>query len=66
MIVARANRQGVTKLKVRAELDALRIANGVEFPKNYRPKSQGQHGGRGGKQDATPNEDYDDDDRDIL
>ena len=62
MIVARANRQGVTKLKVRAELDALRIANRVEFPKNYRPKSQGEHGGSGGKEDATVGDDGDDDD----
>lgn len=61
MIVARANRQGVTKLKVRAELDAMRIANGVEFPKNYRPKSQGRHGGRGGKEDATAGDDGDGD-----
>lgn len=44
-IVTRSNRQGVTKLTVRAELDAMRIANGVEFPRNYRPKSQGQQGG---------------------
>ena len=43
-IKARAHRHGVTKLKVRAELDAMRIANGVEFPSNYRPKSQGQQG----------------------
>jgi len=64
MIVARANRQGVTKLEVRAELDAMRIANGVEFPKNYRPKSQGQHGGRGGKEDTTVGDDGDDDDDD--
>lgn len=63
-IVARANRQGVTKLTVRAELDALRVANGVEFPKNYRPKGQGQHSGRGGKQDATPHDDDDDHDDD--
>jgi hypothetical protein len=53
-IVARLNRQGVPKLKVRAELDAMRIANGVEFPSNYRPKSQAQHDGT---RDATPNED---------
>jgi hypothetical protein len=53
-IVARSNRQGVPKLKVRAELDAMRIANGVEFPSNYRPKSQAQHDGT---QDATPNDD---------
>jgi hypothetical protein len=46
-IVARSNRHGVAKLKVRVELDAMRIANGVEFPKNYRPKSRGQ-------QDTTP------------
>jgi len=63
-IVARANRQGVTKLTVRAELDALRVANGVEFPKNYRPKGQGQHSGHGGKRDATPDDDDDDDDDD--
>jgi hypothetical protein len=50
-IVARSNRQGVTKLKVRAELDALRIANGVEFPCDYRPKTQAQHDGT---QHATP------------
>jgi len=55
-IVSRANRQGVTKLKVRAELDAMRIANGVEFPTNYRPKSQGKHGERDGKEDATPSD----------
>lgn len=60
-IVARANRQGVTKLTVRAELDALRVANGVAFPKNYRPKGQGQHSVRGGRQDATPDDDDDDD-----
>jgi hypothetical protein len=50
-IKARAHRQGVTKLKVRAELDAMRIANGVEFPSNYRPKSQGQQGELDGKED---------------
>lgn len=65
MIVARANRQGVTKSKVRAELDTMRIANGVEFPKNYRPKNQGQHGGRDEKEDATVGDDGDDND-DIL
>ena len=65
-IVARANRQGVTKLKVRAELDAMRIANGVEFPKNYRPKSQGKNAGRDGKQNATPDDDGDDDNDEII
>lgn len=49
-IVARAHRQGVTKSKVRAELDAMRIANGVEFPSNYRPKGQGQQGEPDGKE----------------
>ncbi|KAM0700862.1 hypothetical protein Q7P35_012584 [Cladosporium inversicolor] len=63
-IVARANRQGVSKLTVRAELDALRVANGVEFPKNYRPKGKGQHSGRGGKQDAARNNNNDDHDHD--
>lgn len=57
-IKARAHRQGVAKLKVRAELDAMRIANGVEFPSNYRPKSQGQQGELDGKED--------DDDDEIL
>ncbi|GAB7334295.1 hypothetical protein MBLNU13_g06327t1 [Cladosporium sp. NU13] len=51
-IVARSNRQGVAKLTVRAELDAMRVANGVEFPKNYRPKSQGQRGGIDGKDEV--------------
>jgi hypothetical protein len=59
-IVSRANKQGVTKLKVRAELDAMRIANGVEFPANYRPKSQGKKAERDGKGHATLVDDDDD------
>lgn len=42
---SRANRQGSTTSEVRAELDATRIANGVEFPNNSHPKSQGKHSG---------------------
>jgi hypothetical protein len=55
-IKSRAIRYGVTKGEVRAELDAMRIANGVEFPKNYRPKGQRQPG-EPGKDDATPSDD---------
>lgn len=59
-IKSRANRQRVTKTIVRAELDANRIANGVAFPKNYRPKIQAQHGEEDGKNVATPNDDGND------
>jgi hypothetical protein len=55
-IKSRAIRHGVTKREVRAELDAMRIANGVEFPKNYRPKGQRQPG-EPGRDDATPSDD---------
>ena len=53
---ARTQTWCVTKLKVRAELDAMRIANGVEFPSNYRPKSQGQQGELDGKEDDDDDE----------
>jgi hypothetical protein len=55
-IKSRAIRHGVTKGEIRAELDAMRVANGVEFPKNYRPKGQRQPG-EPGKDDATPSDD---------
>jgi hypothetical protein len=59
-IKSRSIRHGTTVKAVRAELDAMRIANGVEFPSNYRPKSQGQLG-EVGKQDAIPSNDDRDD-----
>lgn len=59
-IKARANRKRVTKLVVRAELDAIRLVNGVEFPHNYRPKNQGNPGGHDGNNNATPSDDEDD------
>ena len=56
-IVSRANRQGVNKLKVRAELDANRMANGVKFPINYRPKTWNERGG--GKEEPAGSDDGD-------
>jgi hypothetical protein len=62
-IKAHARKQGVTRYSVRAALDATRIANGVEFPRNYRAKSQTQQEGVHGKanlsQVTTPSGDSD-------
>jgi hypothetical protein len=52
-IKARARKQGATPSDVRAALDATRIANGVEFSRNYRAKSQNQQEGVDGKTDVT-------------
>jgi hypothetical protein len=52
-IKARARKEGVTRYSVRAALDATRIANGVEFPRNYRAKSQSQQEGVHAKTDVS-------------
>lgn len=52
-IKSRSRRQGITRPQIRAALDATRIANGVEPPKNYRPRSGGRHEEVGGKLDAS-------------
>jgi hypothetical protein len=52
-VKARARKEGVTRYSVRAALDATRIANGVEFPRNYRAKSQSQQEGVDGKTNVS-------------
>lgn len=56
-IKALSRRQGITRPEIRAALDATRVANGVEPPNNYRPKSGGQHEELGGKLDASNDND---------